>query len=89
MSRRININTPVLPDPQIMAWFEANGIDPNNVPAAQEVLVEDGKLTYIEFEMRQTVPGAPPHKTLASDGSGYIKRLRTVPLVSAPEDHNL
>ena len=89
MSRRININTPQLPDPRVMAWFTANGIDPGNVPAAQEVLVKDGELTFVEFLLEQTVPGAPPHKTMASDGSGYQKALRTIPMISSPEVHGL
>ena len=89
MSRRININTPKLPNPQVMAWFEANGIDPGNVPAAQEVLVKDGELTFVEFLLEQTVPGAPPHKTMDADGSRYKKVLRTIPMTSAPEAHGL
>lgn len=89
MSRSINLDTPILPDPQRCAWLEANGIDPNVTPAAQYAQIHDGHITLLEFVLEQTVPGAPPHKTMADDGSGYKKRLRTVPLLSEPEDHNL
>jgi hypothetical protein len=81
-SRRINLETPVLPDPQRYAWIEANGIDPSTVPAAQEVLVEDGKLTFIQFALN-----AEGQKQVRDDG--YEKVLRTVPLISAPENHGL
>lgn len=85
-SRRINLDTPILPDPQMIAWMEANGINPSAVPAAQEVLVEDGRITYVEFEL--TPDGA---KIIDHDGGDPRCRsfLRTVPLVSAPEDHGL
>ena len=82
-SRRITLDTAMLPDPKRMEWMEANGIDPWKVPASQEVLVEDGKLTFVEFVL---------------DPSGFKKLdadckperiLRTVPLVSAPENHGL
>jgi hypothetical protein len=76
-------------DPRVMAWLEANGLDPHEIPANQHAQIFGEHLTVIEFVLEQTVPGAPPHKTMADDGSGYKKRLRTVPLLSAPEDHNL
>jgi len=85
-SRRINLDTPVLPDPQRMAWLEANGVDPTTVPAAQEVLVEDGNLTFVEF-----AKGPDGVMILDHDGGDphYRKVLRTIPLVSAPENHGL
>jgi hypothetical protein len=81
-TRRINLNTPEIPDPACMEWMAANGIDPWKVPAAQEVAVHDGQITFIEF-----VTGPDGFKKLGSDG--YEKALRTVPLVSAPENHGL
>ena len=83
-TRRININTPILPDPQIFAWIQANGIDPGTVLAAQEVTVKDGQLTYLEF-----VRDESGVKVLSSDQTGYVKRERTVPLISPPEVHGL
>jgi hypothetical protein len=86
MSRRINLETPIIPDPKLCAWFEANGIDVHTVPVNQEVLVEDGNLTFIEFEVDED------GIKLTDEGGwerGYRKRLRTVPLLSAPEDHNI
>lgn len=83
MSRRINLDTPVLPDPQRTAWLEANGIDPRNVPAAQEVLIENGQLTFVEF-VRSADNGA-----LLIEDDHYLKVLRAVPLISPPEEHNL
>jgi hypothetical protein len=79
----INLDTPVLPDPARCAWLEANGIDPAKVPAAQEVLVEDGQLTFVEFLYRAD------GRKLVSPGGEVEKILRTVPLVSAPENHGL
>jgi hypothetical protein len=81
-SRRINLDTPVIPDPQRMEWMEANGIDPHMVPAAQEVLVEEGQITFVEF-----ATATDGHKIIGP--AGYEKVLRTIPLVSAPENHGL
>jgi hypothetical protein len=83
-SRRINLDTPIIPDPQVMAWMEANGIDPHNVPAAQEVLVKDGQITFVEF-----VRNEDGIMILRDEVHGFEKVLRTVPLISALEDHNL
>lgn len=82
-SRRINLDTLVLPDPQRMAWLEANGIDPKKVPAAQEVLIEDGQITLAEFVMN------PEGSKQLDDYGVPVKVLRTVSLVSAPENHGL
>lgn len=81
-SRRINFESFNIPDPRVMAWCEANGIDPHNVPAAQEVLIENGQITFLEFVRNED-------GVIIIDGDSYAKVLRTVPLVSAPEDHNL
>jgi len=83
-TRRISLNTPVIPDPQRIAWIEANGLNPNTIVADQEVIVEDGKLTFVEFLFNEN-----GGKVLNTDGTGCVKRTRTVDLVSAPEDHGL
>ncbi|MET4095112.1 hypothetical protein [Arthrobacter sp. UYCu712] len=85
-ARRINLDVPNLPDPRLIAWFEANGIDPGQVPAAQEVLIDGDQLTYVEFYRDPT--GA---KILDEDGGDphYRKVLRTVTLTSAPENFGL
>lgn len=77
------------PDPRVMAWIEANGLDPALIPVALLAVIEGDRLTVTEFILRQTDPHKPPHKVVASDGSGFEKRERTVPLLSAPEDHGL
>ena len=55
-----------------MAWIEANGLDPELIPVAIPAVIEDGKLTVTEFLLEQTVPGAPPHKTMAEDGFTFF-----------------
>lgn len=76
-------------DPRLLAWIRANGLDPWQLPRAQSVVIANGSLTFTEWILEQTVSGAPPHKTLADDGQGYKRAQRTIPLVSAPEDHGL
>lgn len=83
-TQRINLEKPLLPDPRKIAWFEANGIAPISVPAAQEVLVEDGHLTFIQFVFDEE-----GRKFLSRDGDGHEKTIRTIPLISAPEAHGL
>lgn len=87
--RIINFESYDMAEPRLLAWIEANGLDPWQLPHAQSAVIEDGNLTVMEWILEQTVPGAPPHKTLADDGEGYKKARRTVPLLSAPEDHGL
>lgn len=82
--RRINLYTPNLPDPQRMAWMEANGIDPTLVPAAQEAIVTDTEISVIQF-----VRGEDGYLQLRPDAQSYEKQLITVPLISAPENHGL
>ncbi|MCT9624284.1 hypothetical protein HWD94_03990 [Pseudarthrobacter equi] len=77
------------PDDRVLAFLNANGLDPNTIPAQSTATIEDGNLTVSEFIFEQTVPGAPPHKTLNDDGTGCKKTTRTVPLVSAPEQHGI
>jgi len=84
-SRRINLDTPVLPDPQRMAWLEANDVDPSTVPAAQEALVEDGKLTFVALVQEDGHSVQDP----TTSEHRWLKELRTVPLISAPENHGL
>ena len=87
--RIIDFEAYEMADPRIMAWTEANGLDPHNIPLKSIAVIEDGQLSITEWVLEQTVPGAPPHKTLADDGNGYKRTQRTVPLLSAPEDHGL
>lgn len=87
--RSINLESYANADPRLLAWVQASGIDPWQIPQAQSVVIEDGNLTFTEWILESTVPGAPPHKTLAEDGQGYKRHQRTVPLLSAPEDHGL
>ena len=90
MSKRtIDFESYDMADPRVMGWIEANGLDPHNIPLSSSAVIQDGNLTVTEWLLEQTVPGAPPHKTLADDGNGYKKTRRTVPLLSAPEDHGL
>jgi hypothetical protein len=86
MSRRIDLSV-FDADPRVIAWLDANGIDANHTPAAQEVLIEGDQLTYIEFLL-----GLDGCKVLShrDDGSPfYEKQLKTVTLVSAPENFGL
>ena len=88
-NRTIDLSGYNHPDPRVMAWIEANDLDPHQIPADFPVVIEDGNLTVMEWILESTVPGAPPHKTLADDGEGFKKAQRTVPLLSPPEDHGL
>jgi len=87
-SRRINLDYPSLPDPRIIAWLEANDIDPSGVPAAQEALVENGQITIVEYVRNADGFKVPVHD---SDGelTGWVRHLITLPLLSAPENHGL
>jgi hypothetical protein len=77
----VNLDTPVLPDPDRIKWLEANGIDPYTLPAAQVVVVEDGKIVYTKFVYRNglKVP-------LANGEPGYEKETVTVPLKANPAE---
>lgn len=81
-TRGVNINFEANPEPRVIAWFEANGIDPNTVPVAQEVLVTDEHMAYVEFVLDED-----SKKILG--GNSYLKAIKVVPLVSAPENHGL
>ena len=85
-SRGINLNFESIPDPRAVAWLVANKLDPEDIPAAQEALVHDGHgvpvLAISVFTRDQD-----GNKIVGS--FGYLKHIRVVPLLSAPEDHNL
>lgn len=82
--RRINLDVPDIPDPKICAWLEANGIDPSDVPAAQEVIVKDGEISFSQFVRRGDMT-----RVLNLAGDAYVKEARTVPMLSAPENFGL
>lgn len=75
-------------DPRVISWLEANDLNPCDVPAAQYIQVAGDNLIYQEF-----VKGPDGHKLPIHDKDGeacaWHKVLRMVPLLSAPEDHNL
>jgi len=85
-TRGVNLNFDSIPDPRAIAWLEANNLDPQDVPAAQEALVHDGHgvpvLAIAVFTRDQD-----GNKIIGS--FGFVKHIRVVPLLSAPEDHNL
>ena len=76
-------------DPRVIAWLEANGIDPSNSPADQEAHIADGTLTIQEWELTQGPDDTRPHRTLNSEGNGWVRVTRTLALASPPEDHGL
>lgn len=81
-TRGVNINFSTVPDPRVLAWLQANHIDPKSVPAEQEVLVTDEHMAYAEFLSNDD-------GTKVLGGFGYLKQLKTVPLISAPENFGL
>lgn len=81
-NRGVNINFNSLPDPRVIAWLESNNIDPGTAPAAQEVLVTDAHVAYVEFILDED-----GKKILG--GNGYLKLIKVVPLISAPENFGL
>jgi hypothetical protein len=85
MSKRgVNLNFPTCPEPRVIAWLEANNIDPMTVPAAQEVLVTDEHIAYVRWV---SDPETGAYKIMGGDG--WLKEIVVAPLLSAPEDHNL
>lgn len=81
-NRGVNINFPTIPEPRVIAWLEANNVKPETTPAAQEILVTDEHMAYVEYIFNENGT-----KTLGSDG--YLKQLKVVPLLSAPENFGL
>ena len=75
-------------DSRVIAWMEANELDPGNIPAAQYVQVSGEYLILQEF-----ILGPEGFKLPLLDSSGEVcawqKQTITRPLVSAPEDHGL
>lgn len=87
-SRSVNINYEGLPDQRVIAWLEANGIKPSDVPAAQEVLIHDGhELSTPVMAFTVFDRDADGQKIMGSFGS--LKHIRVIPMRSAPENHNL
>jgi|GEM_PF-3272386 len=84
--KRINLDTPIVPDAQRIRWLNANSIDASTVPAAQEVAVdaEARTITFVRFVLDERGHKLPP-----VDGHGYPKELVTVPLIADPERYGL
>lgn len=86
--RYIDINLPGLPDPRVVAWLEANNIDPGNTPAAQYIQVTDEHLIYQEFAKSPDGFKLPIHDS-KGEAVGWQKQMMSAPLLSAPENHGL
>jgi hypothetical protein len=71
-------------NPDQLAFIEANGLDPADVTAGQIAQVDGGKLTVRVIARRDNKT-----RILNDAGDGYVTEKRTVPLLSAPENHNL
>ena len=82
--RGVNLNFADTPEPRVIAWLEANGIDPKTTPAAQEVLVTDDHLAYVRWI---SDPETGAYKIRGGDS--FLKEIVVVPLLSAPENHGL
>lgn len=76
-------------DPRVMAWLEANGLDPYHVPAAQHVQVTGGHLVVQKFATGPDGHKIPLLDRVTEELCGWQKVTVTLPLLSAPEDHNL
>ena len=76
-------------DPRVMAWLEANALDPNHVPAAQHAHVTGGHLVIQKFETGPDGHKIPLHDRITGELCGWQKVTVTVPLHSSPEEHNL
>lgn len=85
-TRGVNLNFDACPEPRVVAWLEANGLNPEDVPAAQEALVHDGHGVPV-LAIAVFTRDEDGNKIVG--GFGYLKHIRVVPLRSAPEDHNL
>lgn len=73
---------------RLQAWLKANDVNPEDIPAAHplEVNYEENTLQLVVFHK-----DAEGNRVLGPKGTddGYLKLSRLVPLLSAPEDHNL
>ncbi len=65
------------------AWAVEHGLDPATLPAAQCIVVCDGQMDVLVFEMR-SLNGHPPARVIGWDG--YLKRVVTVPIHRDPPD---
>ena len=81
--RRINLDRRERPDRDIWAWLEANGINPENVPARQHVLIIDQRIVFIEFLLDDN-----GHK-IYDQHVGFKKQANMVPLLAAPDNYRL
>ncbi|WP_104087042.1 hypothetical protein [Arthrobacter sp. GMC3] len=82
--QRISFFRKELPDAQLNAFIEANGLDPKEVIADQVATIENGQLTVVIFSQ-----GLDGKKILNGLGDAYMKQSKTVPLISAPENFGL
>jgi hypothetical protein len=74
-----------IPNDNLNGWLTANNIDPKSLPINQVVAVYEKYIVLTVFIFNEDGT-----KLLNRGGdAGYLKELRTVPLLSAPEDHNL
>lgn len=80
----ISFNTRTIPDPDLVAFIEANGIDHTTVPVDQVAKIHGGKLTVEVF-----VRGDDGRFLIDGTKKRYVREERTVPLLSTPETHNL
>lgn len=72
-----------LPDKKLMAWIDANGLDPNNTPYDAVMEVKDGFLTTEQFQRGEE--GEP----LFSGNDVALRDRVTVPLVSHVYEHGV
>lgn len=86
--RYVDLNLPDIPDARVIAWLEANEIDPADTPSAQYVQVTDEYLIYQEFSTGPDGHRLPIHDS-KGEACAWQKRMVTAPLLSRPEDHNL
>ncbi|AIX99773.1 hypothetical protein ART_0175 [Arthrobacter sp. PAMC 25486] len=82
--QRIPLNSQKAPNADVIAFVAANGIDPNEVIADQLAYIANSQLTVDVFVRRDDGT-----KVLDHSGDRYTRGSLTVPLLSAPENHNL
>lgn len=72
----------------LQAWSRANGVSPEDIPIASwaEVDTDANEITFTVFQRNED--GTKVIDKTTSDWA-YLKCPRTVPLLSAPENHNL
>lgn len=72
-----------LPDKRLMAWLEANGLDPRTTPYDATVEVAGGFFTTQQFQF------GSDGKLLLNADSVAVRETVAVPLVSRPEEHGI